>query len=140
MEPTKNRHKVEVLINHAVELVLPWPLLLTRTPRAWAGLAQVAFQAAIALSGNLSFLNWLTALPAIFCFDDAHFSPFFRTLSKARASAAAATAARLTSLPVDRWVRRLINACVFLVLVKGSVPVMQNMLSTGQAMNTSFDR
>ena len=27
-------------------------------------------QVVLILSGNLSFLNWLTILPAIFCFDD----------------------------------------------------------------------
>ena len=27
-------------------------------------------QVILILSGNLSFLNWLTILPAIFCFDD----------------------------------------------------------------------
>ena len=31
----------------------------------------------IILSGNFSFLNWLTMLPAIFCFDDEHLSSLF---------------------------------------------------------------
>ena len=31
------------------------------------GAIQLAFQGALIISGNLSFLNWLTALPAIFC-------------------------------------------------------------------------
>lgn len=30
-------------------------------------------------SGNLSFLNWLTMLPAIFGFDDAALAPLFST-------------------------------------------------------------
>ena len=29
------------------------------------------------ISGNLSFLNWLTILPSIFCFDDATLSCLF---------------------------------------------------------------
>jgi hypothetical protein len=28
-------------------------------------------------TGNLSFLNWLTALPALFCFDDHFLTPLF---------------------------------------------------------------
>jgi hypothetical protein len=28
-------------------------------------------QAVLIMSGNLAFLNWLTALPAVMCFDDA---------------------------------------------------------------------
>lgn len=31
----------------------------------------------LVLSGNLAFLNWLTALPAVMCFDDAALSIFF---------------------------------------------------------------
>ena len=30
----------------------------------------VAFQIVIILGGNLSFLNWLTIIPALACFDD----------------------------------------------------------------------
>lgn len=29
------------------------------------------------MSGNLSFLNWLTILPSIFCFDDLFFKGIF---------------------------------------------------------------
>ena len=35
-----------------------------------AGIVIVAFQITIALGGNLSFLNWLTIIPALACFDD----------------------------------------------------------------------
>lgn len=37
----RNRHKAEVVANHIVELVLPWCLLLSRSPRCFAGLIQV---------------------------------------------------------------------------------------------------
>jgi len=40
----------------------------------FAGFFQILFQSVLIASGNLSFLNWLTALPAIFCFDDAFFA------------------------------------------------------------------
>lgn len=42
-----------------------------------AACPQILFQVAIVVSGNLSFLNWLTALPAVFCFDDAHLGWLF---------------------------------------------------------------
>ena len=34
-------------------------------------------QMVLIMSGNLAFLNWLTALPAVMCFDDAVLSVFF---------------------------------------------------------------
>jgi hypothetical protein len=72
-------HKLEVLVNHFVELVAPWLLLpmLPRTCRILGGMIQVLFQCVLIISGNLSFLNWLTALPAIFCFDDRFLAPLF---------------------------------------------------------------
>lgn len=49
-------------------------------------------------SGNLSFLNWLTAVPAVFAFDDASLAVFFRPrerrLASCLAAAASATASR----------------------------------------------
>jgi hypothetical protein len=72
-------HKFEVIVNHFVELVAPWLLLpmLPRTCRLLGGIFQVLFQCVLIISGNLSFLNWLTALPAIFCFDDRFLGPLF---------------------------------------------------------------
>ncbi|CAN0510381.1 unnamed protein product, partial [Discosporangium mesarthrocarpum] len=116
---------------------------------------QVAFQAAIAATGNLSFLNWLTALPAAFCFDDAHLAALFGATARAEAARAArARAGRKAGRGaeggiiwgppffqrVGAWVRRGLNAFVAVVLMRGSVPAVQNMMSRGQAMNTSFDR
>jgi hypothetical protein len=67
-------HKLEVVVNHLLELVLPWLLLVPeRRTQIVGGLAQMGFQAALIASGNLSFLNWLTVLPAVACFDDACF-------------------------------------------------------------------
>ena len=74
----KQWHQFEVLGNHLVELVCP---LLTIVPFRWAGMtngfAQTLFQILLILSGNLSFLNWLTVLPSIWFFDDAVWSWFF---------------------------------------------------------------
>eukprot|EP00450_Noctiluca_scintillans_P020013 CAMPEP_0194508668 /NCGR_PEP_ID=MMETSP0253-20130528/39048_1 /TAXON_ID=2966 /ORGANISM="Noctiluca scintillans" /LENGTH=727 /DNA_ID=CAMNT_0039351735 /DNA_START=64 /DNA_END=2244 /DNA_ORIENTATION=+ len=66
----------------------PWlPRIFTTTLRylrAAGGLVQIAFMLNIALSGNLSFLNLLTAIPAFSCIDDEIFRKcpraFFRTL------------------------------------------------------------
>lgn len=58
---------------------------------------KILFQAVLVASGNLSFLNWLTAVPAVFSFDDLHLARLFRRPVLRRlvgglaASAAAAT-------------------------------------------------
>lgn len=54
-------HKFEVLVNHFVEVVAPFLLLIPeKTARRTGGLIQIGFQTLLILSGNLSFLNWLT--------------------------------------------------------------------------------
>ncbi|CAM9913246.1 unnamed protein product [Pylaiella littoralis] len=76
--PSANWHKAEVVANHIIELVLPWCLLLGRRQRCFAGCIQILFQMVLVASGNLSFLNWLTAVPAVFSFDDLHLAWLFR--------------------------------------------------------------
>src|SRR5262245_35877670 len=63
-------HKFGVLWNHFVELVVPWFAFSPRIARHLAGALLVSFQIVLILSGNLSFLNWLTIVPALACFDD----------------------------------------------------------------------
>jgi hypothetical protein len=63
-------HKFGVLWNHFIELIVPWFAFWPRTGRHIAGALLVSFQIVLILSGNLSFLNWLTIVPALACFDD----------------------------------------------------------------------
>src|SRR5262249_7433903 len=63
-------HKVGVLWNHFVELVVPWFDFWPQHVRHVAGALLVLFQVTLILSGNLSFLNWVTIVPALACFDD----------------------------------------------------------------------
>ncbi len=41
----------------------------------------MVLQVVLILSGNLSFLNWLTILPALFCFDDVSLQRVFSARS-----------------------------------------------------------
>lgn len=59
-----------VVFNHVVELVLPFLLLAPRSLRLVAGIGMAAFQLVLIASGNLAFLNWLTLVPVLACFDD----------------------------------------------------------------------
>src|SRR5437667_3821440 len=63
-------HKLETLWNHFTELVVPWFSFGPRTARHVAGTLLVLFQIFLIVSGNLSFLNYLTIIPFLACFDD----------------------------------------------------------------------
>jgi hypothetical protein len=58
------------VFNHIVELIAPWFVFGPRRLRLVAGCLMFAFQGALVLSGNLAFLNWLTLVPILACFDD----------------------------------------------------------------------
>lgn len=124
--------KTGVWFNHLAELVAPWFIFWPRPARHIAGSAIVLFQITIILSGNLSFLNWLTIVPALACFDDGFWSKLLprRLVRKAQAAADCAEPSR--PMLTTGWI------VAGLVAVLSIQPVM-NMLSPGQIMNTSFD-
>jgi hypothetical protein len=127
-------HRVQaasVLYNHATEVVAPWFLAWPRAARLVAGGMMVFFQVTLILSGNLSFLNWLTIVPVLAAFDDAALA---RVLPRRLVAAAERTASATPSRghTVTAWA---------LVALVGwlSVGPVTNMLSGHQVMNTSFD-
>jgi len=125
-------HMGGVAFNHFVELVVPFGVLCPRPLRHWAGALTVLFQSMLIVSGNLSFLNWLTIVVAFACFDDGAWS---RVLP-------ARWSSRVPLLEAARVPSRAQGASVtllaLLVAVLSVGPVV-NMLSPHQAMNTSFD-
>jgi hypothetical protein len=62
--------KAGVWFNHIAELAAPCFVFWPRAGRHIAGVVIVLFQLTLILSGNLSFLNWVTIVPALACFDD----------------------------------------------------------------------
>ena len=134
-------HKGGALYNHLVELVSPWFLFTPRVTRHVAGALMVAFQLILISSGNLSFLNYLTLVPVLAAFDDdllRRVLPRFIVERSDRAAAApeAATSWGLPAAMPHRVATMAYAAAVVLLSVN---PVM-NLASSGQMMNTSFDR
>jgi hypothetical protein len=126
-------HQGGVIFNHVVELCAPWFAFGPRRARHVAGALLVAFQVVLILSGNLSFLNWLTIVPALACFDDSALGRLFPAAMRARLSA---LAARVEPSRLARRVSYMLAPRVAMLSVQ---PVM-NLCSPGQAMNASFDR
>ena len=85
-------HKFGAFWNHVVELLVPWFAFYPRVARHIAGALLVSFQVVLILSGNLSFLNWLTIVPALACFDDSLLSKVLPRFLVKRASLAVETA------------------------------------------------
>ncbi|MBK8256925.1 MAG: lipase maturation factor family protein [Polyangiaceae bacterium] len=124
-------HKIGVGFNHLVEVVAPFFAFGPRKARIVAGCLFVSFQVILILSGNLAFLNWLTLLPAIACFDDRFLA---RIVPKKLQE-------RLMSIAEREPPRTAMLASVgygLTVAVLSIGPVL-NLLSPRQAMNTSFD-
>src|SRR5438132_3907310 len=63
-------HKFGTAWNHFIELVVPWFSFGPRHVRHVAGLLLVSFQIVLIISGNLSFLNYVTIIPFFACFED----------------------------------------------------------------------
>ena len=125
-------HKFGVLWNHIVEIVAPWMMLPWRKWSQIAGVLMVSFQVILIISGNLSFLNWLTIVPCLACFDDTFWAKFLPSFLVKRAREAAT---RAQPSPAGDFAA---VALAFVVAILSIGPV-SNLVSPSQAMNASFD-
>lgn len=128
-------HMAETMANHIIELIVPFLIFLPRPFRITCGLLQILFQVVLILSGNLSFLNWLTILPAIFCFDDKFFAFLFPDKTKTQITTLKGDCPRTAG----QCIRQASNVALALLLAYLSIPVVQNLFSQRQVMNTSFN-
>ena len=118
-----------VLFNHFAELVVPFFYFLPQPLAGIAGVITILFQVSIIAGGNLSWLNWLTLILAFSTLDDRFFSyirPYIRMVEPASLQGPTVAA---------QWTLYAILAGVALM----SVPVVVNMLSARQVMNTTFN-
>src|SRR5262249_22792220 len=93
----------------------------------------LALQIILILSGNLSFLNWLTCVPILACFDDA-------ALRRVLPRALVRRAARAATVAVPSRPQQIVAALLVALVAVLSVGPVANLLSSRQVMNTSFDR
>jgi hypothetical protein len=121
-----------VAFNHYVELIAPFLIVLGRRLRLVAGMSFVAFQLILIASGNLSFLNWLTIVPALACFDDAALGRLVPRRSRTRVLARVAVAP-------PRTAHRAAATVLAVVVAVLSINPVRNLLSSHQAMNRSYD-
>jgi Lipase maturation factor len=113
-----------VAFNHVVELIVPFGYFLPQPFAGIAGLITIVFQLTLIVSGNLSWLNWLTIVLALTTLDH-------RFLSWLPVSVPSVQ-------PMPSAQRIAVYALAVLVGLLSVAPTL-NMLSPNQVMNTSFN-
>jgi hypothetical protein len=116
-------HAAGVVVNHFVELIVPFGLLLPQPIASLAALLTIVFQLTLIVSGNLSWLNWLTIVLCIPIVSD---------------SWLAWLPVRVPAMLAPRSFEWTSYALVALVAVLSISPVV-NLLSPRQEMNASFE-
>jgi hypothetical protein len=124
--------KAGVWFNHLAELIAPCFVFWPRIGRHIAGVVIILFQLNIYLSGNLSFLNLLTVIPALACLDDGFWSHILPRRLLHQAQQASENA--IVSKPMYTT-----SLVVTLVIALLSIRPAINLLSPRQLMNSSFD-
>jgi hypothetical protein len=117
-------HAAGVIVNHIVELAVPFGYFAPQPVASIAGIVTIVFQAALIVSGNLSWLNWLTIVLCIPLISD-------RWL----AWLPIRVPADLSPDPAYQLTVYVLAAIVALL----SIGPVINMLSSRQMMNASFD-
>jgi Lipase maturation factor len=118
-------HKAGVLFTHFAQLLVPWFYFAPAPICYWAGGLTILFQITLILSGNLSWLNYITIVLCIPCFDDRLLG---RLISLPHSMPESMT------LPHAIAVICLVSLVLFL-----SVRPARNLFSRRQLMNASFE-
>jgi uncharacterized membrane protein YhdT len=118
-------HRIEVLANHATQLVVIWGVLAPQPVASIAALVIVCTQAWLMLSGNFAWLNALTMTIAL-------------SVLSAGVLGAVLPGRPPAHLAAPAWFEALSFALTVLVAVLSYWPV-RNMISSRQRMNASFN-
>lgn len=122
----KPLHRIEVAGNHFAQLVVPFGLFAPQPVASIAAAVIIVTQLWLVLSGNFSWLNWLTILLACSAVDQASLAAVLPVPAQPA----------LAGPPL--WFTVLVFVLAAAVLILSYWPA-RNMLSTRQRMNMSFN-
>ena len=123
-----------VMFTEFLQVVATFLVFYPRLLRIIAAVIFFVFQSILIITGNYAFFNWITLVPALLLFDD----QFLSRLLPARLVRAAG-AAEENKIPFTAAQNNFFYM-VFGVLVWMSIPVVANLWSENQVMNTSYNR
>ncbi len=126
--------KFGVMITEFLQVVSAFFVFYPRVLRITAGLIFFAFQSILILTGNYAFFNWITLVSALLLLDDRLLK---RVMPKKLVTAA--NQAEENKIPYTKS-QTIFHFIVFGMLVLLSIPVVVNLLSENQVMNSSFNR
>lgn len=119
-------HKMEVAITHFIEIVVPFGVFFPGLLCRICGVLTILFQISLIISGNLSWLNYITIVITFSCLDDAilkRLVPYFKIPDQMKMSHA----------------RLAVLICLSALIGFLSINPARNLLASGQIMNSSFD-
>lgn len=118
-------HKVETFFNHLVQLVIIWGLFLPQPAASIAAGFIILSQAYLIISGNYSWLNWLTIILAFSGFSDGVINSFFGL-----------TPPEMAVVP---YYFEIVVMMLTVIVAYLSIDPVKNMRSSRQKMNFSFN-
>ncbi|WP_255149908.1 lipase maturation factor family protein [Halorarius halobius] len=121
----KRVHRAGVVVNHVVELAVPFLYFAPQPIAGAAGAVTIAFMGWLMVTGNFSWLNSLSIVLAVSAFSDPLLAPLWPLDLPAVA-------------PAPAWLWGLALALAALVVALSYYPV-RNLVSDRQAMNAAFD-
>ena len=125
--------KFETAWNHCVELIAPWFSFWPTFARHIAGILLITFQIFLIVSGNLSFLNYLTIIPFLACFDDT-------LLGRVLPRSIVRRVERAARESEPSRINNTVAIGLSILVVYLSVAPVLNLVSDRQIMNTQFNR
>jgi hypothetical protein len=120
-------HRVEVAGNHVAQLIVPFGLFAPQPVASIAAAIIAVTQIWLVLSGNFSWLNWLTIVLALSVIDTSAVRAVFGVEPP-------------STLPASQpyWYAGLVIAFTAFVIVRSWYPA-RNLVSRRQRMNSTFD-
>ena len=117
-------HVAGVVVNHIVEVVVPFAYFAPQPVASVAGIVTILFQGVLIVSGNLSWLNWLTVVLCIPLISDRWWAwlPIHPPSD-------------LASVPAHQVIVYVVAVAVAWL----SIGPVVNLFSRGQMMNASFE-
>lgn len=118
-------HRFSVLFSHFVQLVAPFGLFLPQPIASIAGVLIIAHQLLLIISGNYSWLNWLTFILGFSALSDNYILFFTQQITYDR-------------LAIPLWYEILLYLLAIFIIVLSYKPI-KNLFSKNQLMNYSYN-